>query len=285
MRSTAVHFSALLCSIAFAVAFAPSIGCSDGSNEKSSPKDTADQTPPDAPNETSRAYTDDTSPPAQFRGSPLCQVTTGCMPDDETPSCENHVENGADAATAELKCRIQVGKSECVSGMDRAGVDGVACERGTECAPGFECVDSDRGGVCRRYCCSANSCSEQVSMSGGPTFCDIQRMVDDSSHLAPVCMPLKKCKLLHDGDCSTNETCGIVTDKGESGCVPTGNAAVGAPCDDEHCKEQLTCLGSPGDKRCFKVCRTNGTDCGSTETCTTNALFQNPAFGVCQTER
>jgi hypothetical protein len=97
-------------------------------------------------------------------------------------------------------------------------------------------------------------------------------------------MPLKTCKLLLDGQCGDKETCAIVTDKGDTGCVPKGNANVGDPCDQEHCAADLTCLGSPGDRVCYKLCKTEGSDCGPMQKCTTGSVFTDTSFGVCKDE-
>jgi hypothetical protein len=100
--------------------------------------------------------------------------------------------------------------------------------------------------------------------------------------MAPVCMPIKTCKLLHHGDCGATETCAVVTEDGETGCVLKGSAKAGEPCEDQHCGTDLTCLGSPGDRRCYKLCRVDGADCGSIERCTTGSVFKDTTFGVCK---
>jgi hypothetical protein len=156
----------------------------------------------------------------------------------------------------------------------------VSCEHAKNCAPGFDCVKGDNGSVCRRYCC-AGSCDESASQNAGPVFCDIQRLVDADDHRAPVCMPLKPCKLFAPGDCGAAETCAIVNDKGTTGCVEGGAVKVDQPCDVDQCELGLTCLGRPGDRRCYKLCRIDGADCDSTQTCTPGSIFHDMAFGVC----
>jgi hypothetical protein len=170
------------------------------------------------------------------------------------------------------------------AGADRRGIDGVTCKTGADCAPGFDCVDGEKGSVCRRYCCMG-TCEGQSSLNGGPTFCDVQKLVDPAPHLAPVCMPIKTCKLLVEGDCGPKETCAIVTEKGVTGCVPRGSAKAGDSCDEEHCSVGLTCLGIPGNRRCYKLCRMEGAGadyCPPTQTCVTASLFQDNTVGVCK---
>ncbi len=290
MRSALLHFSALLGFVAFA-AVATSVGCGAGQNDASFNKETdTEPVPHEQPGETAFAGPEKSTDASARRGSTLCGVTAEtCMPDDEFPSScpESEGQPNEDAAIT-TACRItkSTDAGSYASGCgpaDRRGVDGEECHSGADCAPGFECIDGDQGAVCRRYCCAASSCIEHVSKNGGPTFCDIQKMVDHREHSAPVCMPLKKCTLLHEGDCfGTEETCALVTDKGENGCVPIGDANVGDSCDEQHCAKDLTCLGSPGDRKCFQLCRTDGADCPTNQTCTTGAVFQNPAFGVCR---
>jgi hypothetical protein len=97
-----------------------------------------------------------------------------------------------------------------------------------------------------------------------------------------VCMPIKKCKLLQADQCARNETCGVVTDMGDTGCVETGPAGAGSSCEGDHCAANLTCLGSPGNRRCYALCRVGGTTCPQGETCATSTLFEDPSFGVCR---
>lgn len=243
------------------------------------------------------------------RGSPLCGVTADtCVPDDDgtasTPfaSCATAPDASAPALDAsdpsapeEVKanaCRLRdVGGSYapvCLraddgQGSSPRGLDGARCEQGTDCAPGFDCVDGEMGAVCRRYCCMG-TCEGHSARSGGPTFCDVQKLVDPAPHLAPVCMPIKPCKLLGEGECGPTETCAIVTDKGVTACVARGTAKVGESCDEEHCVADLNCLGNAGSRRCYKLCKMtrSGSDCPSSQTCTTGSLFQDNTFGVCK---
>jgi len=252
----------------------------------------------------------DASPiPQSLRGSPLCGVRAdNCNPDDDgrpvadadagtsapppsnsmtcpDPAPDAGVATGDGGTTAASACRVVKQTSgysptECQA-ADRRGTDGVSCQSGAECAPGFDCVDSDKGGVCRRYCCSG-SCADQSSQNGGATFCDVQKVLDPNTDKAPVCMPLKKCTLLKPGGCIDNETCAVVTEKGDTGCVVTGTVLVGQSCDVDHCAIGLTCLGNPGDRRCYKLCRIDGNQCDAPEKCMTGAVFQDTSFGVCR---
>ena len=74
----------------------------------------------------------------------------------------------------------------------------------------------------------------------------------------------------------------IVTEKGDTGCVASGTAKATDPCDEERCAAGLTCLGSYGDRRCYKLCRVEGSDCAAGKTCATGAVFQDTSFGVCK---
>jgi len=235
------------------------------------------------------------TPPISYRGSPLCRVTPDtCMPDDDgssavygAPCVEPLPEAGAlpaDASTEAKACRLSKpdeGQGPSCFPADRRGVDGTPCETGADCAPGFDCIEGEKGNVCRRYCCSG-SCAGVVSQSGGPTFCDVQKLVDTKDQKAPVCMPLKKCKLLVEGECGAKETCAIVNERGDTGCVTIGEAKAGTSCEREHCERGATCLGSPDDRRCYKLCRVGGADCETGQKCTTGAVFQDATFGVCK---
>ena len=245
----------------------------------------------------------------ELLGSPLCGVDQ-CSPDDDgrrplASSVQGCAPDGGAPAPPEgdatvpllPACRIvknatqqSAASSSCTPlAADGRGVDGASCKSASECASGFDCVDGEKGAVCRRYCC-AGSCEGYPAANGGPTFCDVQSVVrptaaptPDDQVKAPVCMPIKACTLLAPGGCGRKESCAVVTEKGVTGCVTNDERQAGKSCEDKHCAEGLTCLGSPGDRTCYKLCRTTtGADCGPTQTCTTGSTFQDTSFGVCK---
>lgn len=256
---------------------------------------------------TSDASAGDTS--KMLRGSPLCGVTAEtCLPDDDgmtsTPygACATAPPDDAGASTeadTDAKaCRLTKKGEDyapsCVESKDGGnvadwtGIDGVPCQKSADCAPGFDCIHGDNGPSCRRYCCMG-TCEGQTSLNGGPTFCDVQRLVEPAPHLAPVCMPIKACKLLVEGECAAGETCAVVTEKGATGCVPRGPARAGEPCEELHCGAGLTCLGHPGNRRCYTLCKTDRAGaapasprCEAGQTCTTGSLFLDNNIGVCK---
>jgi hypothetical protein len=235
------------------------------------------------------------SPGASYRGNPLCYVTPiSCMPDDDayshaagTAQCVAPAVDGGggdDGGAQATACRLTNGADglptpDCVTATS-AGGDGTSCTSGSDCAPGFDCVEGDKGSVCRRYCC-LDSCAAQTSQNGGATFCDVQKLVD-TNQKAPVCMPLKRCKLLTAGECSATETCAVVDETGDTGCVGVGPAQVGQGCDDAHCAAGLTCLGQSGNRKCYQLCRVSGTACGPSQVCKTSTVFKDMTIGVCQ---
>jgi hypothetical protein len=247
---------------------------------------------------------------AFLHGNPLCHAATNsCSPDSETscstatpppPSDGGLPASTVDASAPAKPCRVDLvatpdGGSQyaahCVESASPRGVDGTTCASSADCAPGYDCIRGITSGVCRHYCCSG-SCDNSMSKSGGPTFCDIQQLYSvngpSSMPLVPVCMPIKKCKLLTPGDCSAAspdsqaETCAVVTENGDTGCVATGPAQVGESCDTEHCQANLTCLGTAGDRHCYQLCTLDGNQCPSGQTCTSGSLFQDTSYGVCR---
>ncbi len=236
-----------------------------------------------------------------YRGNPLCYVGSDendCMPDDDgyhqttgTLACAAPPADGGDAGAAgtssNLGCRIgrSTATGEIATACGKingdAGGDGTACETGADCAAGFDCIGGEKGTkACRHYCC-AGTCKDRLSQNGGATFCDVQSLVDVNQS-APVCMPLKRCKLLGTGECALTETCAVVTESGDTGCVTVGEQQVGAPCDADHCAADLTCLGKAGARKCFKLCKVNSNDCGAAQICATSTVFKDPNFGICQ---
>jgi hypothetical protein len=242
---------------------------------------------------------DDAGPPKAplSRGNPLCNVMSGqCMPDDDGSRLTSGSMNcgsdsdagdaGTATAAASMGCRIRRETADtfapkCLPSGANAGGDGTTCKTGADCAAGFDCVVGENGTTqCRHYCC-AGTCKGHESQSGGATFCDVQDLVDAKK--APVCMPLKHCELLGTGECNANESCAVVTESGDTGCVSVGEKQVGASCDVDHCAAGLTCLGTAGSRQCFKLCKVSSSECGSVQVCATSTVFKDPNFGICQT--
>jgi hypothetical protein len=241
---------------------------------------------------------EDAAPPKTppYRGNPLCHADgTTCMPDDDAfQRSANNVACVTPAAPApdagpppdlvSKGCRIGRVNDRvaprCLLSSDNAGGDGAVCATGEDCAPGFDCIAGEKGKTCRHYCCGGTCKGNQSN--GSATFCDVQSLVDVNQK-APVCMPLKRCnKLLGTTECAANETCTVVTEAGDTGCVVVGEKQVGESCDESHCAAKLTCLGQPGARKCFKLCKVNASDCPSSQSCVTNAAFKDSDFGVCQ---
>jgi hypothetical protein len=285
------RFHALTVALLGVMAAAPTCGgSSDAMSERGGggPTSTGDDAPP--PEETS--FGDDAAAGSQavYRGNPLCRVAPGdCMPDDDgqrltsgAMTCAVAEPDGGVDEGPVFGCRLIDDYGDpapaCLQAT-RSGKDGAACGSGDECAPGFDCTDAEGGSVCRRYCC-AGTCGGYLSRNGGSTFCDVQRL-SDTGRKAPVCMPIKQCELLKDGACAATETCAVVTETGDTGCVAIGPQQVGQSCDESHCAAGLTCLGQPGNRKCYELCKVSA-GCGSAMTCMTVATFKDPQYGVCQ---
>ena len=298
LRST--RFSLELSIAAFALGGAVVVGCSvdsAGSSSSSAPTTALQDNGSSGGGVSAPKPVEDAAPPkaAPYNGNPLCHVKPKtCMPDDDvTQRSTVNVECVAVAPTApdggqagadllNKGCRIvrdgEVIAPSCRLAAD--GGDGATCEIGEDCAPGFDCVTGDKGKVCRHYCCSGTCKGNQSN--GSATFCDVQALVDVNQK-APVCMPLKRCKtLLGTTECSANETCAVVTEAGDTGCVAIGDKRVGESCDEAHCAANLTCFGQPGARKCFKLCKVNAGECPAPQACVTSAAFKNAEFGVCQ---
>lgn len=233
------------------------------------------------------------APGDAFRGSPLCHITSStCDPDDDGTkdvypgaSVPCAIAPAPDAGTVadQRACRLSAASAAptCVD-ANAANADGAKCETGADCAPGFDCIASSGGAFCRRYCCTG-SCETNRSQNGAETFCDVQKLQGSTTTKAPVCMPIKTCKLFLEGECAETETCSVVTDDGTTGCVANGSAKVDESCDQEHCSVGLTCLGQAGNRKCFKLCRSTkaGPSCSPNEICKTSTIFTDPTIGVC----
>jgi hypothetical protein len=224
-------------------------------------------------------------------GDPLCNAskTQGCYPDDRTAataaSCglapDGSASGVAGYADGLLACHVQPSGTSVQTVCTAAGpgLDGTACMVPTDCAPGEECVGT---GTCQRYCCSGESqCITDE-------FCDIQTITTFPHTRVPVCMPIEGpgCGLLDPSACLRGETCTVVRKDGTTGCVAVGSAKPGDSCNTEYCGPNLVCLGNPGDRHCYTLCRTTTTDtiCAAINKVCKGAapLFSDPKFGVCQ---
>ena len=186
-------------------------------------------------------------------------------------------EDGGAAAVMTEACRVRLdtsGAPKPVCMASGAGQDGAECNVSTDCAAGYECVGSP--GQCRHYCCDVSACTTSQQ------FCDIQTVADVGSLRVPVCMPVRPCKLLATDGCANSEQCEVVDDQGTTSCVALGPLKEGDSCETNHCGENLTCLGVPGSRKCYKLCETQKNDCAAGESCKSSApLFRDPAIGVC----
>ncbi len=240
-----------------------------------------------------------------FNGSPLCHATVHtCFPDlpsvaaqdggataDASPTplsmaC-GEAADGGDAATAAadgaypaVACRVRASgasTSAPICSASGGGVDGASCMTGADCGPGFDCTGA---GVCRKYCCQGE-CSGKMNGSNN-FFCDIVPLTEETT-LVPACVPVKACSLLEPKSCpDTKETCAIVKDDGTTSCVAAGSAGQGDSCDEAHCSAGLVCLGRPGVRQCFQLCKMQESTCPTGLTCKANALSHDPSVGICQ---
>jgi hypothetical protein len=299
-RSTRFPLQIMLATLALGASAAIGAGCSTqtssafaGNETAGQPNDDRSTTPaPGAPSADAA-----TIAPTAYRGNPLCHLSAdACMPDDDgsrvttgTVECTAKVAPDASlGADPSLACRIardvKTGAiaPSCPPGKYAGlGTDGASCDVGDDCAAGYDCIVGDKGTKsCRHYCC-AGTCKGHASQNGAATFCDVQPL-GDVNQKAPVCMPLKRCKLLGTGECSSNESCAIVTESGDTGCVGVGQQQVGDPCDEDHCAAKLTCLGQPGSRKCYKLCKMTASDCETSQICATSTVFKDPTFGICQ---
>jgi hypothetical protein len=303
LRSTRFLFQLVLLTGATAALPLP-LGCStqdpaDAFGAASAGGDNAQAAAPsDEKDRRNLAEDSGTAKGGDFKWNPLChvQATDWCLPDDDAvtvklglvacaspPPADGGASSSGSTTDTTKGCRVKRDptSSTLAAKCDvatRSGGDGVTCQTGADCAPGFDCVEGLKGSVCRRYCCTG-SCDEQLAQNGGATFCDVQKLVDANAK-APVCMPLKRCHLLTPYECAENETCAVVAE-GETGCVAKGEAQVGKSCDEVHCAANLTCLGQPGSRKCYQLCKMGSTTCPPTQVCKTSTAFKDNSYGVC----
>lgn len=231
-------------------------------------------------------------------GSPLCNASysySSCYPDDPNTArpklCGTLPDGGVYSASTgydntQLACHVQAALNSagvaptCTVAGTLTDTSTALCSAPTDCQAGYECVV---GGACRHYCC-AGECFDLTE------FCDIQE-ITGSPIKVPVCMPIHNCGLLDQpsdaGPCPVGQTCAVVrVENGATSCVAVGNSNVGDECDKVQCASGLVCLGTAGDRHCYKLCHTGpgNTDCLATkQTCKGGLpLFPLPGIGICQ---
>lgn len=180
-----------------------------------------------------------------------------------------------------LRCTADARETACE--LAGAGADGDTCGRDRDCAAGFACTRAAgmgaKEGQCRRYCC-AGSCTADAT--GKKFFCDVQAKTEGVLP-APVCMPVRPCRLLQQGACETGETCSPVI-QGSSSCVAVGGATEGMSCDEDHCADGFVCLGAPGARKCKRLCHDSLRPCPTGAQCVGGyPYFDEDGFGVCTT--
>jgi hypothetical protein len=246
-------------------------------------------------------------------GNPLCRLSQasadgglyGCNPDQPASSIDCAMDGGAAAGDGgSYACRVQPAPPSS-SGMNSPTtpatgcsassgdrVDDAECTTSNDCAPTFECVGTAGGtaGRCRQYCCAGNSACGDPDAGLATRFCDVQFLNQASATPVPVCMPIDPCNLQDQllaatpPTCPQTQTCAVVREDGQTGCVDIGGQGPGDSCERDHCQAGLVCLGAPGQRVCYTLCDTqNGAQCTAPEKCQGGLpLFQDPRVGVCR---
>ena len=178
-------------------------------------------------------------------------------------SCQVRRKNGAPRA-------------QCVP-AGRGEID-APCLRGADCAKGLACVEEGDAGVCRPYCCDAESCPER-------THCFERKLFGVTPDLdVPVCVPSVDCGLAEPYPCPEGATCScpdglacmvIGSDRTTTCVVPgRGRETQACPCDWGHVCSQVT-------QTCVKLCQTAVPDAScATGMCQASAELP-PGWGVC----
>lgn len=247
-------------------------------------------------------------------GNPLCRLTQtsgdgglyGCNPDQPASSIDCAMDGGAAAGDGGgYACRVQPvpppssgmnSTTTPATGCSASSGDALAdapCTTSSDCAPTFDCVAAAGIGTvgrCRQYCCAGNSACGEPDAGRATTFCDVQFLYQASSTPVPVCMPIQACDLSKQLESpptaciEPTQTCAVVREDGQTGCVDIGAAGPGDSCERDHCQAGLVCLGAPGQRVCYTLCDTaNSAQCTAPETCQGGLpLFQDPRVGVCR---
>lgn len=192
------------------------------------------------------------------------------------------VEGGTDAFVDEVAgsgttsaCRVVDDGTAIASVCAPAGTadEKAFCSTDADCKPGFACAGHGAQGQCFAYCCDAISASD-----GCPSgrYCTSLASFANPAQQVPICALLDECTLLASPDgCVTGSTCTVVTNAGDTACVPVGTGTEGGACP---CAAGYVCTGASTARACRKLCRVDG-DCAP-EVC--QPLPSIPVgFGLC----
>jgi hypothetical protein len=197
------------------------------------------------------------------------------------------VETAAMDAPAEFEAPPGSGSTNaCRIVHDEVGIESVCapagrgaerdfCRSDADCKPGLGCVGSADVGQCLAYCCASTTASEGCAPKHYCTPLTRAARPDDR---VPVCALIDGCPLLADPEltCLSGSTCTVVTNKGETACVPLGSGRELDPCP---CDRGYFCAGPTDARLCRKLC-TGSADCRSGESC--QFVPTLPAgFGLC----
>jgi hypothetical protein len=163
-------------------------------------------------------------------------------------------------------------------GVDAGNSQGVTCEAGSNCEPGYECVTLAGFGQCEQLCGSGQAACPTLFWCQTVGACTQQ------------CNPLQPSvsDSLHQG-CATGQRCDLELDtQAHTLCeTASGNSKQGMSCPRPlDCAPGFACVTISGAMLCEEFCRvgTSFTDC-TTGTCTsfkTTAFDGTQEIGVCQ---
>jgi hypothetical protein len=125
-----------------------------------------------------------------------------------------------------------------------------------DCAPGYACGNLGNGDICYKTCDLANDqqCGAVTGMSTDYVCTGFTIM--NMSSIVGFCVGQDLCNPAEGAaGCPQGETCSIVSQQGETGCLPQGNAMLGMPCTPQNnCMSGGICLDVGSGSQCYAGC-------------------------------
>jgi hypothetical protein len=226
---------------------------------------------------------DDTTTPDT--GTPDTGTPDTGTPDTGTPdtgvigACDPY--DGTGCANADEYCVfvVQQNMFACRT-LPAMNAHETACSQTlNDCAPGYACADLGSGSLCYKTCnqTGGTECGAVTGMS--PDYVCTTIRIDNQDSVVGLCAGQDLCNPAEKAAaCPGGETCTLVGNA-ETGCQPSGNAAVGQACSQaDNCMAGGICLNVGNGLTCYEACDTPNPCTNGTDRC--QGLMNLP-WGIC----
>jgi hypothetical protein len=148
------------------------------------------------------------------------------------------------------------------------------------CEQGYACADIGGGPLCYKTCDLQNDqqCGAVTGMSSDYVCTGFT--IGGQSSIVGLCVGQDLCNPAEKAAaCPQGETCSIVSQSGETGCVPAGTAMLGDACNQQNnCMSGGVCLNVGDGQLCYEACDAQNPCTTGTDRC---QMLQGIPWGIC----